>query len=352
MRALLTALVLSLATLNPGTAMAWGEPGHQVIGSIAQQILEKDHPDIASQVKQILPEFDLPLASTWADCARDVHKDASGTFSYATGRYTPNICLSMPAGETQHMIDYASRNWDNCVYTASEGCLGAYHFADAAYQHGNYSRTYVGTSEHDIVSAINAAIIVLQGGTAPEPFSIASKREALLMLAHFVGDLHQPLHVGAVYLDPNGSVVDPDAQGLALNYCEGGVQAPCTEGGNAIATSRSENLHHVWDTIPAALGTSASADLVSAAEAVPATDGPVSGWAAAWASDTVNEAATTAFQGPAYAGNSDSAHPKWTVTLPATYASMRDAEQRQQLIKGGGRLAQLLVAALSAQPIQ
>ena len=34
-------------------------------------------------------------------------------------------------------------------------------------------------------------------------------REALRLLAHYVGDIHQPLHVAAVYLDREGRVVDP-----------------------------------------------------------------------------------------------------------------------------------------------
>ncbi|WP_409362753.1 S1/P1 nuclease [Bradyrhizobium sp. CIR18] len=32
------------------------------------------------------------------------------------------------------------------------------------------------------------------------------KKEALFVLSHLVGDLHQPLHVGAVYLDSAGHV--------------------------------------------------------------------------------------------------------------------------------------------------
>ena len=64
---------------------------------------------------------------------------------------------------------------------------------------------------HDVVSAINAAIAVLQGSASPSPVSFTSKREALRVLAHYVGGIHQPLHVGAIYLDASGHEVDPDA---------------------------------------------------------------------------------------------------------------------------------------------
>jgi len=50
---------------------------------------------------------------------------------------------------------------------------------------------------------------VLSGKPAPAPFSLLNEKEALLLLAHFVGDLHQPLHVGAIYLDAEAKPVDP-----------------------------------------------------------------------------------------------------------------------------------------------
>src|SRR6202035_4149196 len=59
---------------------------------------------------------------------------------------------------------------------------------------------------------IGAAIAVLRDKPAPPPFSILDKKEALLMLTHFVGDLHQPLHVASAYLDADGRFVDPDVR--------------------------------------------------------------------------------------------------------------------------------------------
>jgi len=76
-------------------------------------------------------------------------------------------------------------------------------------QRGHFDRNFQGTNDHDIVAAINAATAVLLERPSPPPFKIADKREALFLLAHLVGDLHQPLHVGAVYLDKDGNLVDP-----------------------------------------------------------------------------------------------------------------------------------------------
>ncbi len=60
------------------------------------------------------------------------------------------------------------------------------------------------------------------------------------MLAHFVGDLHQPLHVGAIYLDAAGTPANPDQ----------GTFDPDTEtaGGNSISEAHG-NLHPDWDAL-------------------------------------------------------------------------------------------------------
>ncbi len=42
------------------------------------------------------------------------------------------------------------------------------------------------------------------GSPDPDPDQPLSKRNALRLLAHFIGDLHQPLHVGVGFIDPNG----------------------------------------------------------------------------------------------------------------------------------------------------
>jgi hypothetical protein len=89
-------------------------------------------------------------------------------------------------------------------------------------------------------STISAAIAVLQGNDSPPPFKFTSKKEALRVLTHYVGDIHQPLHVAAVYLDPAGHVVDPDM----------GTFNPQTEthGGNDLFIGN-KKLHGEWDSI-------------------------------------------------------------------------------------------------------
>ncbi|MFX7853970.1 S1/P1 nuclease, partial [Acinetobacter baumannii] len=82
-----------------------------------------------------------------------------------------------------------------------ETCHKQTHYADVALQRSRYLLGFAGTRPDDVVGSLRQAILVLQGKPAPGQPQINSPREALLLLAHWVGDLHQPLHVGAVYLD-------------------------------------------------------------------------------------------------------------------------------------------------------
>jgi len=322
-----------------GDAYAWNYKGHEVVGAIADELLE---PNARQQVKTILG-IALKVAGPWADCARSVVRFEDGTFQYAPSKpeyRKPCTSFETPA-ETARLEDYISRNWSNCVYQAKHGCNEAYHFTDVAIQHGEYSRSYEGTSEHDVVGAINAAIAVLKGQPAPLPFSIRDKKEALLLLTHFVGDLHQPLHVGAIYLDRSGQPVNPDLSGLD----------PFTEtaGGNFIkdvTKDGTEAFHSEWDEIPNDVGEGANADMIRRARLVPPTTEPLGNLAVTWASDSV-QTSHKAFAGLTFTRDltfTGTDHNQWLVHFPdrAAYWNSQNGLKREQLAKGGARLAQLL----------
>jgi hypothetical protein len=329
---LFATLFLNLSQGGPAAARAWGSPGHQTVGAIADRYIANTN--AATQVKAILgPGMNLQIAAVWADCAKGVSKNKNdGTFSYGVNsRYKECLPFETTAGKAL-MVDFVKRNWEDCKPAADEEpCHKQYHYTDVAIERDAYKKGLVGTSDHDIVSAINAAIIVLQGGTSPAPFNIANKKEALLLLAHYVGDLHQPLHVVAVYLDANGKVVDPDT----------GTFNPDTKtrGGNRIEDG-SIALHKEWDTIPTTLNADHLTQArIAAARNVALTTGSLSDWSTAWATDTL-QVGKPAFKNLKYA-KEDSKH-QWQVTLPAGYSKLRTDMQRQQLIKAGARLGQIL----------
>ena len=89
---------------------------------------------------------------------------------------------------------------------------------------------------------------VLQGRVPEQNERKITKPVALILVAHYVADIHQPLHVGAEYFDQQGRVVDPDKDRSALG----------DEGGNTFTLELSDEpprrrgihkkkFHGFWD---------------------------------------------------------------------------------------------------------
>lgn len=316
-------------------ALAWAPQGHQMIGAIADALLADTR--AGAQVRSILgPHETLQIASVWADCVRSVKETPPYPYK-VDDRYVECRAFETASGE-RAMRDYVRRNLSACrPRPGEETCHKQYHYANIAVQRDAYRRGEAGTSDHDVVAAAQACIAVLRGRRAPAPFNIASKREALRLLAHFVEDMHQPLHTGTVYLDPAGRLVDPDQTGLDMDTA--------TRGGNLLLDG-TENLHHEWDAIPESLQVPAFLQqAVAGAAAVPATTGAMSDWPAQWTTESLL-LSHRAFAPLSFGAET---HPKpdqhdWPVTEPADYAAARVAIQQEQLVKGGARLAQLLKA--------
>ena len=322
--------IVLLVTVS-GAAHAFGPLGHRYVGSIADQLLSSR---AQAEVKKILG-MTLQEASTWADCVKEV--TGPPNFKYTTNpRYNASCIQFENPTAIAEMEDYVKRNWSNCTRGPGEDvCHKAFHYTDVAFQHDKYDRSYTGTSDHDIVSAITAAIAVLHGKQAPVPFSIKDQREALFLLAHLIGDLHQPLHVGAVYLDSNDQPFDPDAPGHKPDL------ATETRGGNSIELGGS-NLHGYWDAVSRTLDPdNVKQQALDLAKAVPVTNGDPVSWPVVWATDTLI-VAKEAFTGIAYSHPGTKA--KWKVTFESRreYAAMERRVKAEQLVKAGARLAQVL----------
>ncbi|MDQ6685282.1 MAG: S1/P1 nuclease [Pseudomonadota bacterium] len=327
------------STLLGSTAWGWGAEGHRTVGALADKLLAGSA--AAAQVDTLLGGVKLQDAAVWADCAKGV--DPSKDFKYiSAGKFPECQIFETPEGEAE-LADYVRRNDTNCARVAGdESCHKQYHYTDVAIQRHGYKLGTAGTHEFDIVGAIAAATHVLAGDPSPAPFDITSKREALFLLAHFLGDIHQPLHVGAVYLAPDGSVIDPDV----------GVFAPETSnrGGNDVVvfrratTRRLGNLHQSWDDIPETL-TPAHVDAawVKLARATPRSSGSNVEWSKSWASETLTQA-RAAVQGLDFRPqqNFGATNLQWPLTLPYSYDPRMEPVKKRQLTKAGARLAALL----------
>jgi len=141
--ALLLAGVCALAPVHE--AVGWGASGHSTVAEIAQRRL---HPYARRQVKRLLGgEKSLASIASWAD----------------------DIVLLRPN----------TFNW---------------HFVNIPYDAADYvpARDCADTPKGDcVINAIARSRAVLADARAPAQ----QRAEALKFLVHFVGDLHQPLHV-------------------------------------------------------------------------------------------------------------------------------------------------------------
>lgn len=343
-------LAAALLVASATTAHAWSGDGHPTVATIAEQLLQGT--PAARRVHELLDGMTLAQASVWADCARGI--DPAQGFDYtARGRYAECAPLENDA-RIAELRAFVQRNHRQCQPPpGAEDCHRGYHYTNVSYQRSRYLPGAVGTRPDDIVGAAVAAIQVLQGQPSPAPFGFASPREALLVLAHLVGDMHQPLHVGAIYLDAQGQLLDPDKTGIdPASFTRGGnllvipARPPTGAAGvrAVVAGWRLPNLHALWDAVPAAQAPSGiDAAWLQAARQLPATPGPVVDWPAQWASETLAEL-RPALDGVRFGPRRGEV---WTVQLPRGYDARLAAMKRQQLTRAGARLARLLTAALS-----
>jgi hypothetical protein len=91
-------------------------------------------------------------------------------------------------------------------------------------------------------------IDVLQGRIPEQNERKITKPVAVILMAHYVADIHQPLHVGAAYFDAQGRPTDPEKDKSAL----------ADEGGNTFTLElsdeprrrrgiRKKKFHGFWD---------------------------------------------------------------------------------------------------------
>lgn len=329
-RRLATALFAALPLL----AHAWGSDGHQTVATLAAGLLQGSPTE--ARVRALLGSMTLAEASIWADCAKGI-SPAQGYTYPNPGKYP--VCASLETPERiAEMADYVKRNDHQCEIGPDEdACHKQAHYADIALQRGRYQPGAVGTRPDDVVGALRAAMRVLQGQPSPGQPNFKSRREALIILVHLVGDIHQPLHVGGLYLDARGRPVDPDRRGMD--------RQTFTVGGNSLLldpATGAKNFHAYWDNVPEFLTPRhVDAGWLAEARQVPRDPGPTADWPARWGSESVALAAV-AHDGLRFAPKQAET---WQVTLPEGYEAKADAIKRQQLTKAGARLAWVLKTA-------
>ena len=193
----------------------WGVSRHELIAGAAAQLLNQR---AKTEVARIL----APLGQTTS------LRDVAGWADEIKGQ-TPNAHQDP---DTQQFLtdfpDDASRDW---------------HYVDLPLGVGNYAEAAeLGfTRDDDVVQMIGAVVQVLRGDS-----NRMSELNALRMLVHLVGDVHQPIHVGCSFIDTSGNVprLVTDPQRIIQQNLRS------DRGGNSLIlpVSGSIDLHAYWDS--------------------------------------------------------------------------------------------------------
>lgn len=255
------------------------------------------------------------LVAAWADSVK---------------RMTPEQAKQIPDQQETSKFLADTRNKGN----------GNWHFANLPAATPAYKEGISGTDPHDVVHMLQAAIQTLKGDT-PDRFS---QLNALRLLVHLTGDVHQPLHVGCSYIRSSADgdvelIIDPaKAKGLRNDI-----------GGNALMISNSKNLHALWDdTLPN--GAELADDLTDTDDPDPAMPaGSIVDWPRLWATETV-QVAKQAYEGIMavdLAGDVAPQHHQGgniSIKLPNGYQSHFAPIARRQAAVAARRLAATLKA--------
>jgi hypothetical protein len=264
-------VLLALVVLFPvsSDAWAWGDQGHKVICEIAMRLVQ---PNTRAEIQKLIS-----------------NDDRFGSFS------------------------------DSCTWPDHPRQRASEHFVNLPRDSdGLHSETCPGASAC-VVTAIKKDFEVLSSNSASQ----AQKLASLKFLGHWVGDIHQPLHVS--FEDDRG-------------------------GNNVLVTGLcGSNLHSAWDTclVLKAVGE----DVGEAATELLKTITParIESWTHSAPMDWANESFAIAEQARTeycIRQGASCDHPSGKVQIDAAYVAVNTPIVREQLQKAGVRLAHMLDAAL------
>ena len=175
-----------LVVLVPLNAYAWGAKGHAVVAELAERGLS---PNAAAQIRQL--NFTAPL--------RDI--------------------ASLPD-------DWRAEETKG----TRQGDTGALHYSNIPNDQPTFDRARDCKDDQCVVAAVEKFAAVLKDKSQPRD----KRREALIYVVHFMGDLHQPMHAAG------GTVKDEKTGEMVMD-----------RGGNLVKIrflGIETNLHSAWDS--------------------------------------------------------------------------------------------------------
>jgi S1/P1 Nuclease len=231
--------VILIFASGQASLLAYAPTGHEIVGAIADERLTGT--PTAAKIAVLLDGLRLEKAAVIADEIKGWDKkgvDDPRSFHYSAHR---NIDRQLRefwrANQPTHDLDspMSSHHW--------------FHYTDVPIvPQQKYRDGKSGRSKWDIVHMIPDYVEVLRGRRPEQNECKITKPVAVILLAHYVADIHRPLHVGAQYFDAQGRAADPNKDQSAL----------ADEGGNTFTLAlsddprrtrgvRKKKFHAFWD---------------------------------------------------------------------------------------------------------
>jgi len=236
LRALLLGISITLELA--AQTHAYAPLGHEIVGAIADERLANT--PTAVKIRALIGGLSLEKVALLADTIKGWDKNGvDNQKSFRVG--SPKI--------DRQLRDFWRANQPTSDMHSAAPSHHWFHYTDMPVMPAqNYSDGTAGRSKWDIVHMIPYCVEVLRGRRPEQNERKITKSVALILLAHYVADIHQPLHVGAQYFDAQGRVADPDKNRSAL----------ADEGGNTFTLElsdepprtrgiRKKKFHGFWD---------------------------------------------------------------------------------------------------------
>ena len=223
------------------STFGYGPTGHEIVGGIADKLIANT--PAAQKIYALTDRITLERASTIADEIKAWDKNGVDDLK-AFPHYADHSKID------KELREFWRANPPTQDANSATPSHHWFHYTDVPVLNvEKYADGKTGRTQWDIVHMIGYCVGVVRGEVPENNPRKITKPVAVILLAHYAGDIHQPLHVGAEYFNHAGQAVDPD-KGQA------GVE---DEGGNTLflrlfhgtpeqMEKRGLKLHGFWDS--------------------------------------------------------------------------------------------------------
>jgi hypothetical protein len=220
--------------------LGYGQTGHEIVGGIADKLIANT--PVGGKISALIDGISLEGAAFIPDEIKAWDKN---------GVDDPKAFPHYPdhAKIDKQLRDFWRANPPTQDSKSPAPSHHWFHYTDVPILNVHrYSDGTTGRTQWDIVHMISYCVDVLRAEVPENNPRKITRPVAVILLTHYAGDIHQPLHVGAEYFNHAGQAVDPDKN-------QPGIE---DEGGNAIMLQfirgtpeemahRGLRLHGFWD---------------------------------------------------------------------------------------------------------